>query len=90
MRTADSVASAADAVRGPFDVLLCDNGLPDGTGYDVLRLLDSRPVRAIALSGFGLDDDLRRSRASGFAEHLTKPVDLPTLEAAIRRAAGRA
>jgi PAS domain S-box-containing protein len=87
VRTADSVASASDAVRGEFDVLLCDIGLPDGTGYDVLRLLDSRPVRAIALSGFGLDDDLRRSRASGFAEHLTKPVDLPTLEAAIRRAA---
>jgi CheY-like chemotaxis protein len=85
--TADSVASASEAVRGEFDVLLCDIGLPDGTGYDVLRLIDSRPVRAIALSGFGLDDDLRRSRASGFAEHLTKPVDLRTLEAAIRRAA---
>ncbi|HEY2154292.1 MAG TPA: ATP-binding protein [Isosphaeraceae bacterium] len=88
--TADSVASASEAVRGEFDVLLCDIGLPDGTGYDVLRLIDSRPVRAIALSGFGLDDDLRRSRASGFAEHLTKPVDLGTLEAAIRRAAGGA
>ncbi len=84
--TAGSVASASDAVRGEFDVLVCDIGLPDGTGYDVLRLLDSRPIRAIALSGFGLDDDLRRSRASGFAEHLTKPVDLPALEAAIRRA----
>ncbi len=86
--TADSVASASDAIRGELDVLVCDIGLPDGTGYDVLRLLDSRPVRAIALSGFGLDDDLRRSRAAGFAEHLTKPVDLRTLEAAIRRAAG--
>ncbi len=85
--TADSVASASDAIRSEFDVLLCDIGLPDGTGYDVLRLIDSPPVRAIALSGFGLDDDLRRSRASGFAEHLTKPVDLRTLEAAIRRAA---
>jgi PAS domain S-box-containing protein len=90
VRTADSVASAADAVRASFDVLLCDIGLPDGTGYDVLRLLDSRPVRAIALSGFGLDDDLRKSRASGFAEHLTKPIDLHTLDAAIRRAAAGA
>ncbi len=89
--TADTVASASALVDGdvPFDLLISDIGLPDGTGHDVLRRIRStRPIPAIALSGFGLDDDLRRSRAAGFAEHLVKPVDLPTLDAAIRRAVG--
>ena len=89
--TADSVASASALVDAPFDLLISDIGLPDGTGHDVLRRVRAaRPIPAIALSGFGLDDDLRRSLAAGFAEHLTKPVDLSTLEAAIRRAAGGA
>ena len=89
--TADSVASASALVDGeaPFDLLISDIGLPDGTGLDVVRRLRAvRPIPAIALSGFGLDDDLRRSREAGFSEHLVKPVDLRTLEAAIRRAAG--
>ena len=91
MTTADSVASASALIDGevPFDLLISDVGLPDGTGHDVLRrVLAVRPIPAIALSGFGLDEDLRRSRASGFAEHLVKPVDLRTLEAAIQRALG--
>jgi CheY-like chemotaxis protein len=66
--------------------LLSDIGLPDGTGYDLLRGVKKlRPVKAIAMSGFGMDDDLRKSREAGFSEHLVKPVHVPELMEAIRR-----
>jgi PAS domain S-box-containing protein len=89
--TADSVASAVALDDDRIDLVISDIGLPDGTGHDLLlRLRSRRPVKAIALSGFGLDDDIRQSRAVGFSEHLTKPVDLRTLETAIRRVSGAA
>jgi PAS domain S-box-containing protein len=74
------------AEQEPFDVLLSDIGLPDGTGLDVIRKLGAtRPVRGIALSGFGQEEDKMRSRQAGFAEHLTKPVNLQTLQSALAR-----
>ena len=84
---ADSVASAVAAGRQTaFDILLCDIGLPDGTGHDVIgQLKAGRSFRAIALSGFGSDDDIRRSLDAGFEQHLIKPADLPTLRAALAR-----
>jgi signal transduction histidine kinase len=66
------------------DLVICDLGLPDGTGWDVLRRLrEMSPVKAIAVSGFGMEHDVRKSREAGFAAHLTKPVDFPRLEAAL-------
>jgi len=90
--TAISVASALEAgERGEFDLLVSDIGLPDGTGLDLIRRLrKSRPVRGIALSGFGLDSDLQRSFDAGFLAHLTKPVNFASLEATIRQVAGGA
>ncbi len=87
--TAASIAEAVGlADSGPFDLLISDLGLPDGSGLDLLRRLRTPPtVGAIALSGHGMDDDIRRSREAGFAEHLIKPVDFRTLEAAIARVA---
>src|SRR5512135_96143 len=79
--------------REEFDILVSDIGLPDGSGLDLIRALAARrPVRAIALSGFGMDDDARRCREAGFLAHLTKPVDFAKLEAVIRSIAdvGRA
>ena len=86
VRTADSVASALrEAEAGAFDLLICDIGLPDGSGLDLMRqLLAKQPVKGIALSGYGMEDDVRRSREAGFAEHLTKPVDVRRLEEVIR------
>ena len=79
-------AAAHDSADGPFDLLLSDIGLPDGSGLDLMRqLCESRPVRGIALSGFGTDADVQRSRDAGFAEHLTKPVSLDKLRDAIAR-----
>ena len=88
--TAISVASALEAgARGDFDLLVSDIGLPDGTGLDLMRQLrEVRPVRGIALSGFGLDADLQRSLDAGFLAHLTKPVNFASLEATIRQVAG--
>ena len=92
--TADGVLAALRAAEGKdFDLLISDLGLPDGSGLDlILSLKDARstPIPGIALSGFGMDDDLRRSREAGFLEHLIKPIDFPNLEAAIRRVAPRA
>ena len=83
-------ASVAEARRkfdadGPFDLIVSDIGLPDGTGTDFVGGLppEARPP-AIALSGYGTEADVQRSRDAGFADHLVKPVDLDKLEEAIR------
>ena len=82
MRTA-----LAAAARDSFDLLISDVGLPDGNGMDLLRYLRAmRPIRGIAISGFGMDADISKSLEAGFAEHLVKPVKLEKLEAAIQHA----
>lgn len=89
--TADGVAEALRVADGAeFDLLISDLGLPDGSGLDLIRQLrQSRPfpLPGIALSGYGMDDDLRRSREAGFLEHLIKPVDFARLDQAIRQVA---
>ncbi|WP_435016190.1 ATP-binding protein [Tundrisphaera sp. TA3] len=87
--TADSVASALEAgLSGHFDLVVSDLGLPDGTGWDLMRQLrDGRAIRGIAMSGLGQDEDLRKSQEAGFLAHLTKPVDFPRLEATIQEMA---
>ena len=81
--------TVADGLRAAssehFDVVISDIGLPDGSGLDLMRQLSPPPsIGAIALSGFGMEDDQRKSLAAGFARHLTKPVDVQQLEHAIR------
>ncbi|RYD73532.1 MAG: response regulator, partial [Verrucomicrobiaceae bacterium] len=68
-----------------FDLVISDIGLPDGNGFDVmteLRRLQPH-VLGIALSGFGMEHDLQRSREAGFLVHLTKPVDMTVLDRTI-------
>lgn len=80
-----SVAEAAElAQRQSFDLLICDFGLPDGTGVDVMRCLDGQRIKAIAITGFGQDEDLRMSREAGFDIHLTKPVNFDALQRAMQ------
>jgi signal transduction histidine kinase/CheY-like chemotaxis protein len=82
MREAMEVAAAGSA----FDLLISDVGLPDGNGMDLVRYLRTqRPIRGIAISGFGMDADISKSLEAGFSEHLVKPVKLEKLEAAIAR-----
>jgi CheY-like chemotaxis protein len=72
------------AEEQPFDILLSDIGLPDGSGLELLkRIRQRRDVPALALSGFGMDEDIERSRDAGFSDHLTKPVSIDRLQAAI-------
>src|SRR5690349_10735339 len=75
---AEAVA-ALDAQR--FNLLISDIGLPDGSGVDLMKEVRTRlPTPGIALSGFGHDEDLRRSREAGFTAHLTKPVNFRALQ----------
>src|SRR3989442_2608702 len=78
---ADCVAEALDACQAQeFDAVLCDIGLPDGSGYDLIAQAKSQQaVTAIALTGFGKDEDIQRSKEAGFDFHLTKPVDFHEL-----------
>ena len=67
-----------------FDVVLADIALPDGSGYDlVAEAKRKRPVKAVALTGFGTPDDIKRGREAGFDFHLTKPVDFHELRAVL-------
>ena len=78
------------AGRQAFDILVADIGLPDGSGLDLLpELAASSPgIQGIALSGYGMEEDIEESRAAGFAEHLTKPVEFSSLFAALDRLSG--
>ena len=83
---ASDVRSALDlAVTEPFDVLVSDIGLPDGSGLDLLKTLRAkREVFGIALSGYGMEEDIRRSNEAGFSHHLIKPVDINKLDLIIQ------
>lgn len=90
--TAHTVADATKLFGGEqFDLVISDIGLPDGNGIDLLNQLNPvRRVPAIALSGYGMEHDVEKSRAAGFIEHLTKPVNWDSLRESIERVlAGR-
>jgi two-component system, chemotaxis family, CheB/CheR fusion protein len=89
-----AVATSASAARElakqqRFDVLLSDVGLPDASGYELMQELhDCYALKGIAVSGSGLRSDVERGRAAGFSVHLTKPITLRALEAALQQVAG--
>lgn len=87
VQTAGDVASAIDiADRMPLDLIISDLGLPDGTGLELMqRLKQGHHLKGIALSGYGMEEDVRKSHEAGFLMHLTKPVKPEQLLAAIRR-----
>jgi PAS domain S-box-containing protein len=96
VRSAASVREAlAAAAADPFDLLISDIGLPDGTGQQLMAELRNRrrggggDIQGIALSGFGSEEDIRKSKAAGFAEHLVKPIDFDRLTRVIAAIANR-
>lgn len=67
-------------------MLVSDLGPPDGDGYELMRRIRAiRNMPGIAMSGYGMNEDRRRSHEAGFSEHLVKPIDVQQLIAAIRR-----
>jgi DNA-binding response OmpR family regulator len=84
---ADSIKTARKFARKMnFDLLISDLNLPDGTGWDFLKWLSKkRPIRAIAISGWGRQEDVARSKEAGFFSHLVKPIIPEELVEAIQR-----
>jgi PAS domain S-box-containing protein len=88
VETAADVAQSLKAAGSRhFDLMISDLGLPDRSGLELIRELRhlNNPLKAIALSGYGREEDIQRSKEAGFSEHLTKPVDLDMLLASVRR-----
>jgi CheY-like chemotaxis protein len=76
-------AAAVDAVLSDEpDLAVLDIGMPKLNGYDVakrIRVSENKRTVLIAVTGWGQEEDKRRSAAAGFDHHLTKPVDITTL-----------
>jgi PAS domain S-box-containing protein len=86
VRVAHTGQAAIESARAEApEVVLLDIGLPEMNGYDVARRLRRQPATGrallIALTGYGQEEDRRRSTEAGFDAHLVKPVDLNTLSA---------
>jgi CheY-like chemotaxis protein len=71
-----------------FDVVVSDLGLPDMTGYELMRQLkDRHGMKGVALSGYCTENDIRKCADAGFSVHLIKPVNIAQLEHTIRHVA---
>lgn len=83
----DGIAKARELQA---DVIICDIGLPDISGYEVAKLIrkDSiiQDTLLIALSGYAQSQDKDHSQEAGFDMHLVKPVSLETLEMILKEA----
>jgi len=86
---AASIAEARTlADKQHFDLLISDIGLPDGSGHDLMAEFRIRgSVTGIALTGYGMEHDVALSERAGFIAHLTKPVHVHSLDAALTQAA---
>jgi CheY-like chemotaxis protein len=83
-RTVEEALSAAES-QG-FDLVISDLGLPDGSGLDLMRRLrELHGLAGIAVTGYGMEEDVRRSREAGFVDHLVKPITYQRLEIAIEK-----
>ncbi len=90
MTTAGTITAAFEFFEaGEFDMIISDIGLPDGTGLELIRRVTALrgPIPAIALTGYGMEEDIVRSREAGFTTHMTKPIDFAKLEVMIRQVA---
>lgn len=84
---ADNVASALAFVKAKhFDAIVSDLGLPDGTGFDVIREAKRQQhLTGVALTARGEYEDIKRGRDAGFDYHLTKPIDFAQLRCVLER-----
>lgn len=84
----DGVEAVAEAINFRPHVVMLDLGMPRMNGYEACRQIRNQPGNRdtviIAVTGWGQDEDRRRSEEAGFNLHLTKPVDPVALEALLR------
>ncbi|MBW4441448.1 MAG: response regulator [Plectolyngbya sp. WJT66-NPBG17] len=78
----DSAEAALEALSQQIpDAIVCDIGLPEINGYELIRQIRARPIEqggkipAIALTSYAGDYDQRRAISAGFQQHLSKPVE---------------
>jgi signal transduction histidine kinase len=82
----NAAAALAAAGSEPFDIIVSDLGLPDATGYDLMREIRQRHnLKGIAMTGYGMEEDFAKSRAAGFEAHVVKPINIEQLQKVIRR-----
>lgn len=85
VETAEAAMEAAATKQ--FDLLMSDIGLPDASGWELMRRLRARgPIRGVAISGFVSDEDQVRSREAGYYAHLKKPINFDRLIESLSRA----
>jgi CheY-like chemotaxis protein len=79
---AGTLADARKHVRSDrFDLLICDLGLPDGSGNELMKdLLKMYPIKGVAVTGHGFPNEIEEARAAGFHMHLLKPIELAQLK----------
>jgi PAS domain S-box-containing protein len=76
----------AAAASSTFDAVISDLGLPDGTGLELMiSLRQLYNLRGVVLSGYGMEEDLRRSREAGFVAHLVKPINVKELRRVLQQ-----
>lgn len=89
-----SAVNGKNALAAPdlanFDLVICDIGLPDTNGWElIVELKQHAPqLQAIALTGLGGIGDYGKSAEAGFAVHITKPVEIDALERVIHQLFG--
>jgi CheY-like chemotaxis protein len=94
VRTADDGQEAVDVTEAfRPDVVLLDIGMPGLNGYEAARRIREQPwgedMMLVALTGWGQEEDKRRSQEAGFDYHLVKPVDLDEIEALLGAVAAK-
>jgi len=84
--SAGTVAQALElADQKSFQLLISDIGLPDASGMKLMREIKARHgIKGLALSGYGMDEDIQACKDAGFAAHLTKPINVQALEQLVR------
>jgi PAS domain S-box-containing protein len=87
VETCSMVTTACQKLRErKFDVILSDIGLPDGSGIDFIKAArEICQTPAVALTGYGMAEDIDRCLQAGFEEHLTKPIDIDRLQKTLAR-----
>jgi PAS domain S-box-containing protein len=90
----DGATGVAATQETAPDLVLCDIGLPDMTGYAVARALRAVPrlarCRLVALTGYAQPDDVTQALAAGFDRHLAKPPTMEAIEELLAEVPGRA